>query len=109
MYLGHMVELTESAELYRNPLHPYTQMLLSAIPIANPDVSASRKRLKLIGEIPSPLNPPAGCPFVDRCDQAMKICKTGMPAETQFSETHHSACWLNEKKRREEAAAHGKA
>ena len=58
MYLGHMVELAESAELYRNPIHPYTEMLLSAIPIADPDLSAARKRIKLEGEVPSPLNPP---------------------------------------------------
>ena len=59
MYLGHLVELTDGEELYRSPLHPYTQMLLSAIPIADPDLSAARKRMKLDGEIPSPLNPPS--------------------------------------------------
>lgn len=92
MYLGHMVELTESAELYRNPIHPYTQMLLSAIPIANPDLSAFRKRIRLEGEIPSPLNPPSGCPFRTRCPRAQKRCEEEMPALREVSEGHFAAC-----------------
>lgn len=92
MYLGHMVELTSSAELYRNPLHPYTQMLLSAIPIANPDVSAARKRIKLEGEIPSPLNPPSGCPFRTRCPKAGKLCSEEMPVLRETEPGHFAAC-----------------
>lgn len=92
MYLGHMVELTDSARLYRNPQHPYTQMLLSAIPIANPDVSASRKRIKLEGEIPSPLNPPSGCPFRTRCPRATKCCEEEMPKLREVSAGHFAAC-----------------
>ena len=92
MYLGHMVELTASAELYRNPLHPYTQMLLSAIPVANPDVSAARKRIKLVGEIPSPLNPPEGCPFCTRCPKAGKRFHEELPALREALPGHFAAC-----------------
>ena len=88
MYLGHMVELAESAELYRNPIHPYTEMLLSAIPIADPDLSAARKRIKLEGEVPSPLNPPSGCPFRTRCPKARKACAESMPALREITLGH---------------------
>ena len=92
MYLGHMVELAESAELYRNPIHPYTEMLLSAIPIADPDLSAARKRIKLEGEVPSPLNPPSGCPFRTRCPKARKACAENMPALREITPGHFAAC-----------------
>ena len=92
MYLGHMVELAESAELYRNPIHPYTEMLLSAIPIADPDLSAARKRIKLEGEVPSPLNPPSGCPFRTRCPKAGKACAESMPALREITPGHFAAC-----------------
>lgn len=92
MYLGHMVELTGSAELYRNPLHPYTEMLLSAVPIANPDASAARKRIKLEGEVPSPLNPPSGCPFRTRCPKATAQCAGEIPALREVGEGHFVAC-----------------
>ena len=92
MYLGHMVELAESAELYRNPIHPYTEMLLSAIPIADPDLSAARKRIKLEGEVPSPLNPPSGCPFRTRCPKAGKTCAETMPALREIIPGHFAAC-----------------
>ena len=91
MYLGHMVELAESAELYRNPIHPYTEMLLSAIPIADPDLSAARKRIKLEGEVPSPLNP-SGCPFRTRCPKAGKACAESMPALREITPGHFAAC-----------------
>lgn len=92
MYLGHMVELAESAELYRSPIHPYTEMLLSAIPIADPDLSAARKRIRLGGEVPSPLNPPSGCPFRTRCPKAGKACAESMPALREITPGHFAAC-----------------
>ena len=92
MYLGHMVELAESAELYRSPIHPYTEMLLSAIPIADLDLSAARKRIRLEGEVPSPLNPPSGCPFRTRCPKAGKACAESMPALREITPGHFAAC-----------------
>ena len=92
MYLGHMVELAESYELYVRPLHPYTQMLLSAIPVANPDLSRSRRRIKLEGEIPSPLAPPSGCPFRNRCPKATAACAESMPPLQDTGGGHLVAC-----------------
>lgn len=92
MYLGHMVELAESHELYDHPLHPYTQMLLSAIPVANPDLSRARKRIMLEGEIPSPLAPPSGCPFRNRCPRAKESCWESMPPLKDVGGGHLAAC-----------------
>ncbi|MGL1890035.1 MAG: ABC transporter ATP-binding protein [Spirochaetaceae bacterium] len=77
MYLGKIVELTESEELYKNTLHPYTRALLSAIPVA--DLNKKTKRIILEGDVPSPVNPPSGCPFHPRCPECKDICKTVVP------------------------------
>ncbi|MCM3764267.1 ABC transporter ATP-binding protein [Neobacillus niacini] len=97
MYLGHMVELTSSGELYQNPLHPYTQALLSAIPIPDPDVEDRRERIILKGELPSPINPPSGCVFRTRCPMAMEVCGTDKPAWQELTGNHFVACHLYDK------------
>jgi len=79
MYLGKIVELASSADLYHNPLHPYTRALLSAVPIPDPKLERQRQRLVLKGEIPSPLNPPPGCTFHPRCPECMEICSQEAP------------------------------
>ena len=92
MYLGHMVEVTDSRSLYAKPLHPYTQTLLSAIPIADPRASRAKKRIILEGEIPSPMNPPSGCPFRTRCPYAKKVCEEQMPQLKELETGHFAAC-----------------
>ncbi|TQR18975.1 ABC transporter ATP-binding protein [Psychrobacillus vulpis] len=94
MYLGHMVELTTSNQLYDNPLHPYTQALLSAIPIPDPDIEESRERILLEGELPSPIKPPSGCVFRTRCPQAMSICAEKKPVWKEQEAGHFVACHL---------------
>jgi oligopeptide/dipeptide ABC transporter ATP-binding protein len=91
MYLGKMVEMTTRVELFRNPLHPYTQALMSAIPI--PDPTLKRERIILQGDVPSPLNPPGGCRFHPRCPVAMEICGVEEPPFREVSRDHLLACW----------------
>ncbi len=91
MYLGKMVELAGRDELFRNPLHPYTQALMSAIPI--PDPRVKRDRIILSGDVPSPLNPPKGCRFHPRCPVAMDHCKVEEPPFKEVSPDHWTACW----------------
>jgi peptide/nickel transport system ATP-binding protein/oligopeptide transport system ATP-binding protein len=91
MYLGKMVELTSREELFRNPLHPYTQALMSAIPV--PDPSLKRERIILPGDVPSPLNPPSGCRFHPRCPVAMEHCSREEPPFKEVSPEHWVACW----------------
>lgn len=93
LYLGHLVELADSEELCSNPLHPYTQMLLSAVPVADPDKSAERQRVKLEGEIPSPINPPSGCPFRIRCAHATEQCAQSFPEFKEYTSGHFAACF----------------
>jgi oligopeptide transport system ATP-binding protein len=97
MYLGNLVEITTSAELYKNPVHPYTQALLSSIPIPDPDVAKSSKRIVLEGDVPSPVNPPSGCKFRTRCRYAMDICKEVDPVFKNIGSEHYVACHLLDK------------
>lgn len=92
MYLGKMVEIAESNELYDNPIHPYTSALLSAIPIPDPDVQKSRKRIVLEGDVPSPINPKPCCRLKDRCAYAIDICSKEEPVMQEIKEKHFVAC-----------------
>ena len=94
MYLGSMVELAESEALYSNPKHPYTEALMSAIPIADPDVEESRQRIMLEGDVPSPINTPQGCKFQGRCSKCMDICKKESPLFKEVEKDHYVACHL---------------
>lgn len=93
MYLGRIVEIASWTEIYKNPLHPYTQALLSAAPIPDPIVEESRKRITLTGEVPSPVNRPAGCHFHPRCSLARKECNEEMPQLVDFG-GHSVACHI---------------
>ncbi len=94
MYLGKMVELTSREELFRNPLHPYTKALMSAIPVPNPRLKRQRTILK--GDVPSPLNPPKGCRFHPRCPVAIEKCSQAEPVFKEVNPDHFVACWLAE-------------
>ena len=92
MYLGKVVENAPSSELFRNPVHPYTRALLSAVPV--PDPTAKRDRIILTGDVPSPLNPPAGCPFHPRCPEATARCKVEVPSTYRVDDDHSHACLM---------------
>ncbi|HEY1014509.1 MAG TPA: dipeptide ABC transporter ATP-binding protein [Herpetosiphonaceae bacterium] len=93
MYLGKMVELAPADELYANPMHPYTQALLSAVPIPDPEVERDRKRIILQGDVPSPLNPPPACNFHTRCPMVVEKCREEEPPFIDHGGGHFSACW----------------
>ena len=92
MYLGRIMEICKSRELYDNPLHPYTRALLSAVPIADPFVEETRERIILKGEVPSPMNPPPGCPFNPRCFMAVPECSQAVPPLRDVGGLHQVAC-----------------
>ena len=92
MYLGHMVELADADKIYDKPLHPYTKALISAVPVPDPKVAKANKRIELTGEIPSPLNAPAGCPFHTRCPYATDACREVMPEFKEVETGRFVAC-----------------
>lgn len=94
MYLGSMVELAESEELFNNAKHPYTEALMSAIPIADPDIEENRERIMLEGDVPSPINTLKGCKFQGRCSKCMDICKNEYPEFKEVEKGHFVACHL---------------
>ncbi len=96
MYLGKIVELTGRNELYAHPMHPYTQALLSAVPIPDPVIEEKRQRIILEGDVPSPANPPKGCNFSTRCPRVMDICREQEPDFKDVGGGHFVACWLYE-------------
>ena len=94
MYLGKIVEITSSDELYSNPKHPYTISLLSAVPIPDPEIELKRQRIPIEGDVPSPINPPSGCPFHTRCFKAEDICKKQVPLLKSIDDNHMISCHL---------------
>jgi oligopeptide transport system ATP-binding protein len=97
MYLGKIVELADRNTLYQNPMHPYSQALLSAVPIPDPLVEERRRRIILEGDVPSPVNPPKGCHFCTRCPKVMDVCKDQEPEFRDYGTGHFVACWLYQK------------
>ncbi len=97
MYLGGMVELASSEDVYAKPLHPYTQALLSAIPLADPELERTKEQVPIKGDIPSPINPPSGCRFRTRCPHAMDVCSKVVPTWREYEEGHWVACHLYNK------------
>jgi oligopeptide/dipeptide ABC transporter ATP-binding protein len=97
MYLGRIVETAPAARLYAEPLHPYTEALLSAVPIPDPDVESKRQRIVLTGDVPSPDEEITGCPFRTRCPKAFERCAHETPVLKEHRPGHSAACFLHEK------------
>ncbi|MEM2411896.1 MAG: ABC transporter ATP-binding protein, partial [Desulfurococcaceae archaeon] len=98
MYLGKVVELGPADTVFESPQHPYTQFLLAAVPVPDPNITRSRKKMLIQGEPPSPINPPPGCRFHPRCPHAMDICKRSEPPLAMIGNSHCVYCWLYAKK-----------
>ncbi len=94
MYLGKLVEIAPNEKLYSSPFHPYTQALLSAVPIPEPEVAEKRKKVILLGDVPSPVNPPSGCRFHPRCPYVMDVCSEVEPQLKEIKKEHFTACHL---------------
>jgi oligopeptide transport system ATP-binding protein len=92
MYLGRIVELADGKQIYAEPLMPYSKALISAVPVPDPDIEATRERIILKGDVPSPINPPSGCPFHTRCPFAIDDCKKIVPALAEIKPRHYAAC-----------------
>jgi oligopeptide transport system ATP-binding protein len=92
LYLGKVMEIAERDDFYRRPLHPYSQALISAVPLPDPKLERTKPRMRLQGDLPSPLNPPSGCPFRTRCPRATDICAAEMPPLRDFGAGHVAAC-----------------
>ena len=105
MYLGKMMEISPSEELYTKPIHPYTSALLAAIPIPDPNENRARTRTKVTGEVPSPIDPPDGCRFAGRCSRATEICRQVEPQLTEYAGGHAAACHHPQNVTAEEVAA----
>ena len=92
MYLGRLVEIADARTIYQEPLMPYTKALISAVPVPDPQIEATRQRIMLEGDVPSPINPPAGCPFHTRCPYAIDVCKEVVPQLVEIKPSHFAAC-----------------